>query len=314
MAMGGFVFGNESHKDTHAIGGVFGAAAAAGCAAGLNAQQMRWLLDYTAQQSSGINAWQRDTDHIEKAFVFGGMPARSGVTGAMLVQAGWTGVDDVFSGEDNFFQAYAPKADPSQLAEGLGTRFEIARTDIKKWTVGSPIQAPLDALELLIKANGIKAADVREVVIRLAPAVGSVVDNRAMPDVSVQHMAAVMLMDGTASFRAAHDRARMSEPATLAVRSKIRLVPDDELTKRLPARDAIVEVTLNDGRKLTQMVHAVRGTAANPMTREEVVAKARDLTAPVLGAATSERLIATVLAIESLSDIRGLRPLLQRSA
>jgi len=27
-------------------------------------------LDYTAQQSSGIRAWRRDTDHIEKAFVF----------------------------------------------------------------------------------------------------------------------------------------------------------------------------------------------------------------------------------------------------
>ena len=70
----------ETHKSTHSIGGIFGSGAAAGCAASLNAQQMRWLLDYTAQQSSGILAWRRDTDHIEKAFVFGGMPARNGVT------------------------------------------------------------------------------------------------------------------------------------------------------------------------------------------------------------------------------------------
>ena len=88
MAIGGVEFRNESHKSTHSIAGVFGAAAAAGCAAGLDAQQMRWLLDYTAQQSSGIAAWQRDTEHIEKAFVFGGMPARSGVTSALLVQVG----------------------------------------------------------------------------------------------------------------------------------------------------------------------------------------------------------------------------------
>jgi hypothetical protein len=40
---------------------------------------MRWALDYTAQQSSGIRAWRRDTDHIEKAFVFAGMPARNGI-------------------------------------------------------------------------------------------------------------------------------------------------------------------------------------------------------------------------------------------
>ena len=85
----------QTHKSTHSIGGVFGAAAAAACAAGLNPQQMRWLIDYTAQQCSGIAAWDRDSEHIEKGFVFGGMPARSGVTAALLVHTGWTGVDDV---------------------------------------------------------------------------------------------------------------------------------------------------------------------------------------------------------------------------
>ena len=64
----------NSHKLTYGIGGVFGAAAAAGCAASLDAQKMRWVLDYTAQQSSGIESFPRDTDHIEKGFIFGGMP------------------------------------------------------------------------------------------------------------------------------------------------------------------------------------------------------------------------------------------------
>src|SRR5262245_6805452 len=149
MAMGGVTFRNESHRSTHSIAGIFGAAAAAACAAGLAARQMRWVLDYTAQQSSGIAAWQRDTDHIEKGFVFGGMSARGGVTSALLVQSGWNGVDDIFAGADNFFLAYAPAADPATLVEKLGERYEITRTDIKKWTVGSPIQAPLDAVELL---------------------------------------------------------------------------------------------------------------------------------------------------------------------
>ena len=42
----------------------------------------------------------------------------------------------------------------------------------------------------------------------------------------------------------------------------------------MPNRVAIVEVTLNDGTKLTERVEAVRGTPENPMSREEVVAKA----------------------------------------
>ncbi len=38
-------------KETHNLVGTMGATAAAGCTAGLNAQQMRWLLDYAAQQA-----------------------------------------------------------------------------------------------------------------------------------------------------------------------------------------------------------------------------------------------------------------------
>ena len=96
VAMGGFEFSYESSLATHGIAGTFCASAAAAGVAGLDARQMRWVMDYATQQSSGIVAWRRDTDHIEKAFVFGGMTARNGVTAALLVKSGWTGVEDVF--------------------------------------------------------------------------------------------------------------------------------------------------------------------------------------------------------------------------
>jgi 2-methylcitrate dehydratase PrpD len=239
------------------------------------------------------------------------MPARDGVTAASLVQAGWTGVEDVFSGPDNFFMAHAPKGDPAKLVEGLGERYEVMRTDIKKWTVGSPIQAPLDALHGLIEAHGLKADQVREVVVRLAPTVGAVVDNREMPDVSLQHMVAVMLLDGTASFQAAHDRARMKDAAVLAEKAKVRLVADPALAARLPLRVAVVELTLVDGRRLENRVETVRGTAANPMSPDEVVDKARDLLAPTLGRALTERLIAATLGIEKVDALADLARLLQ---
>ncbi len=122
ISFGAIDFRNNSHKSTHAISSVFGAASAAGCAADLNAQQMRWLLDYTSQQSSGIGAWNRDTEHIEKAFVFAGMNARNGVTSALVVHAGFNGIDDIFSGVDNYFQAYAPNANTEELVSQLGER------------------------------------------------------------------------------------------------------------------------------------------------------------------------------------------------
>jgi 2-methylcitrate dehydratase PrpD len=291
---------------------VFGAAAAAGCAAALDPRQMRWLLDYTSQQSAGIRAWRRDTDHIEKAFVFGGMPARNGVTSALLVQSGWNGIEDIFTGADNFFDAYAPQAQRARLVDKLGEHYEIAQTDIKKWTVGSPIQAPLDAIEAIRGKHPFAAADVRRVSVRLAPSVANVVDNRDIPDICLQHMVAVMLIDKTVSFHAAHDKARMQDPAALRERAKVDLVRDDELTKLLPVRVTDVEIELADGTKLTERVTAVRGTPRNPMARGEVVDKARDLLAPVVGRAKAERLIETVYGIEAVADVRELRPLLQR--
>jgi 2-methylcitrate dehydratase PrpD len=97
------------------------------------------------------------------------------------------------------------------------------------------------------------------------------------------------------------------------VRAKVQLIGDEELEKLIPKRVAIVEVTLNDGTKLTERVEAVRGTPENPMSREEVVAKARDLIVPVLGATKCDALIDKLLNLENVKDIRELRPLLQRA-
>ena len=313
LTLGGLPYQMETHRSSHEIAGNFGAAAAAGCAAGLNAQQMRWLLDYAAQQASGIAAWERDTEHIEKSFVFAGIPARNGVTAALLIQLGGTGVEDILSGTDNFLMAFAPKADPAALIEKLGELYEVTRTNIKKWTVGSPIQAPLDALEILMKRRPFEADQVQKVMVRVATSEANTVNNREMPDICLQHMIAVMLIDKTASFRAAHDKPRMQDAGVLRQRAKVQLVPDEELERRYPRRETIVEVTLADGTRLTERVEAVRGTAENPMTRGEVVAKCRDLIAPVLGAATTAKLLERVLDLENMKNVRELRPLLQRT-
>ena len=309
IALGPSALAAEGHKSTFSIAGVFGAAAAAGCAANLNTQQMRWLLDYAAQQASGIEAWHRDTDHMENSFVLAGMPVRSGVTAALLVSSGWNGIDDIFSGPDNFLLAFAPQADPTKLVEQLGERFEVMRSDIKKWSVGMPIQAPLDALETLQTRYSIKPEQVLYVRVRLARSLEGPVDNSLIPDLCLQHLVAVMLKDGTVSFQAAHDKERMQDPAILELRSKVKLVSDEEFERRLPRWEATVEVMLADGTLLTQHVEAPRGTVENPMTRDEVATKARNLMEPVLGEAACKRLIQTVLRLEETQDIRELRPL-----
>ena len=103
----------------------------------------------------------------------------------------------------------------------------------------------------------------------------------------------------------------MQDPSVLQQRVKVQLVPDDDLEKLIPVRVAIVEVILNDGSRLTERVEHVRGTPENPMTSDEVLAKARELMIPVLGVTSTTKLIDRGMDLENLKDIRDLRPLLQ---
>jgi len=316
LALHPYDFRTVGHS-THSFGPTFGAAAAAGSLAGVNADQARWLLSYTAQQCSGISCWMRDEEHIEKAFDFGGMPARNGVAAAAMVSAGFTAVEDVFSGERNFFIAYdetrriGKPPEPQRLVEGLGTTFEIMNTNIKRWSVGSPIQAPLDSLLDLIRANGIKAGDVEKVTVRVAHQGANTTDNRSMPDINMQHMCAVMLLDGIVTFISSHDEKRMKHPKVVELKRRIELVGDDEMTRVIPSRQGIVELKLKNGRELRHHTKAVRGTAQNPMTRAEVDEKAYHLLAPILGKARARKLCDAVWALDRLSNMRKLRPLLR---
>ncbi|HXV79499.1 MAG TPA: MmgE/PrpD family protein [Candidatus Binatia bacterium] len=310
QSLDAYQFRNDGHS-THSFGPIFGAAAAAGALAGLREDQVRYLLSFTAQQASGVSCWMRDGEHVEKAFDFGGMPARNGVAAATMVAHGFSGVDDVFAGERNFFVAYGRKPDPAILAQGLGDTYEIMNTSIKRWSVGSPIQAPLDSLRDLIGKHKIKADDVERVVVRVAHQGANTVDNRAMPDICMQHMCAVMLIDGTVTFASSHDEKRTHDHKVLALRRRIELRGDDGLSAVMPSRQGIVEVRLRSGRKLRHHTKAVRGTAENPMTRAEVDEKSYDLMAPVLGNARARKLCDSVWKLEKVRDLRLLRPLLR---
>ncbi len=310
QALDAYQFREDGHS-THSFGPMFGAAAAAGALAGLHERQVRHLLSFTAQQASGLSCWMRDGEHIEKAFDFGGMPARNGVAAATMVAHGFTGVDDVFSGERSFFVAYGRKPDPTVLTRGLGTTYEILNTNIKRWSVGSPIQAPLDSLLDLIREHRLKADDMEKLLVRVAHQGANTVDNRAMPDICLQHMCAVMLIDGKVTFASSHDEKRMRDRRVLALRSHIELHGDDALSAAMPSRQAIVEVYLRGGRVLRHHTRAVRGTAENPMTRAEVDQKCYDLVAPVIGKRRARALCDRVWQIEKVVNVRDLRPVLR---
>lgn len=306
----GFSRPDTARHSSHSIGPLFGATAAAAALHRLSPRQVRHAFSYATQQASGVPFWQRDSEHVEKAFDFGGMGARNGMTAVALVVAGFTAVEDPFSGRHSFFTAFGEAPDPDILCDGLGERFEILNASIKKWCVGSPIQSILDAVTELVRTHDIRPEQIGSVTVTVPDDRIHIIDNRTMPAVCAQHLAALALVDGTITFDSAHDLGRMSDPAVLAIRGKISLLPSAELTVARPARQAIVEIGLSGRKTVRHHAKAVRGTPDNPMDVGEVTAKAEDLILPIIGKARAEALIAAVLSLETLGAASELAPLL----
>lgn len=293
------------------IGGTMGATAAAGCVARLGEEEIRHLLSCGAQQASGVMTYARDTEHVEKAFIFGGMTARNGVTAATLVQSGYTGVLDVFDGPGNFLIAYAESPKREELTAELGSRYEVKLTNIKKYCVGFPIQSALEALTMLMAEHKLKADEIEAITARIGESGARTVNDREMPDINLQYIFAVTLLDGKCTFEAAHSFERMKEPSVVALKKRVTLIGDPELTHARPEGQSIVQVVTRDGRKLEKRAVTFKGRSDNPLTTDEVHEKAEELLEPVLGRARTKELIDVVDRLETVASMRDLRPLLK---
>lgn len=309
-AMGGIDARGMHGHATHTIGPMFGATAAAAALCRLDDRQVRHCLAYTAQQASGVTSWVRDSEHVEKAFVFGGAGARNGVTSALFVQSGMTGEEDAFAGDWNFLDVFCPRNDElNEWVASLGSHFEITITNIKKFPVGSPIQAAAEAMTSLVTRHAIQPGSVEHVEVRLPPNGAGIVNARSMPDVNCQYCMAVILLDGgKLTFEATHTYERMQDPRIVELVAKINLVGDPSFADLERQRPATVRITTN-GQVHEQHVPAVRGTADNPMTRQEVEEKALDLLTSVYGPKRAGATVKAFLSLEA-ARVRGLRPLL----
>ena len=130
-----------------------------------------------------------------------------------------------------------------------------------------------------------------------------------MPDICVQHLLAVMLQDGTVTFKSAHDFKRMADSRVLALRSRVEAVGVPELTDVERRWRCVMEIRLKDGRALNHQTMAAKGSYENPLTPDEENEKALDLIAPVLGQARAQALLTALWNFDQLKDVRALRRL-----
>ena len=305
----GFRFHQAFEPRSTSFGATFGSAAAAGALAELDDLHLRYLISYAAQQASGSRAWVGDDDHIEKAFDYAAMPARNGVTAALLIQSGFTGNRDVLEGDQGIIKTYAP-CDPAKILSELGQRFTITSCLVKKYPVGSPMMETVDATLALLSKQAINPEQIEKVTVRIPESGARTVNNRHMPDVNVQFMVSAILLEGKLTFEMAHDYERFQNPRVLALKDKVQLVGDNEMERSGHRFQGLVEVTLKDGQTLREHVINCRGRPENPMSPDEVEKKAAWLMEPILGKKNVDQIIDSIRRIESLTSTRELTKLM----
>lgn len=295
----------RSSLSCHAFGPLFGAGFSSGSLMGFDAERYLIVLNYLAQEASGLTTWRLDGAHTLKSYVFAGMPASNGVKAAAMVEAGFTGSGDVLNPSNrNFFEAISPHAKPENLYVGLRDIYKILETDIKKYSVGFPIAAPLSALEDILARTGLEPDEIEAIRIRYLSDWYKVIgDENRMPDLNLRHCMAATVVEGSLTFDASHDINRMADPAIQAVGKRITFIDAEPGQDRFEAR---IEI---DARGQTfnasQGLH-VLGRKENPMTTEQVHEKAVELFSTVISEKAARRAIEIVHDIEKEPDLSRL--------
>jgi len=272
-----------SNLSTHHTGGLFGALAAGLRLSPCPASLAPAAFSYAVQHAGGATTWLRDTRHVEKAVVFGGLPARSALFCLELAQLGFSGVADPFSGSPSFFETFSDHSQPELVLTRLDRPgAAIQQTCIKRYPVGMPIQAACEAVETLLRSMGTvqQGTVFTSVLVELPAEKAHVVDNRPMADINCQHVVATQLVTGAVDFAELHDL-REASPETASVRNivQLRAAPDLDADRNGfgTTRIARVSVTVRGGETHEATVVHPMGSPTNPLGWDGLRLKAREV-------------------------------------
>jgi aconitate decarboxylase len=308
-------------KGWHSPGifGPFAASVAAGVVLGLDADQQFHALGIAGTQASGLMAAQ-----------FGSMVkrmqcaknAQSGLYAALLAAEGFTGIADVFEqeygGYCTTFSQTKDGFDLNELSDGLGSRWETMRIDLKRHAALGTNFAAMDAVEELMNETGLKAADVEEVIVHATQGTVSHGGWQYEPtgltsaQMNLGFCIAMQLTEGEVFVdqMVEHNIAR-PDLVDLANRVKAVRDPDRERKGRNYARGADVEVRLKDGRVLRRVVDFFVGSHHRPMTEAQIVAKFRKVASKTLPAESIAKIEEIVWSLDRASSVGPLTHILR---
>jgi 2-methylcitrate dehydratase PrpD len=160
--------GSQFYHGMHptALCGVFGAAAAAAIACGLNRDAMVRALGIAGTQASGLTEWRADGSWIKR--LHPGRAAQSGVLAARLAGEGFTGPATIFEGKGGFFNAFSfgEPIEAECMTRDLGKRHAALETALKPYPCCRFEHGAID-LALEARAAGLAATDIEAVDIRI---------------------------------------------------------------------------------------------------------------------------------------------------
>jgi 2-methylcitrate dehydratase PrpD len=293
----------------------FGIAAGIGKILGLDAQRLAWAEGTAGSCAAGLlECW---VDGTQTKFLHSGFAAQSGLTAALLADAGVSGPPNVFEGRFGLFASHLQEASVpknfGRIGDGLGTHWESRNSSFKPFPTAHVLHPYVSAI-LRLRAQGVRAADVVRIECPVAEFNVSIVcepvaektapATQAHCRVCLQYTMAEALYAGSLGKNAYSEAMRLN-PEVLALARKVEYVVDPAFPG--PGRfKGAVRVTLNDGRVLEEIEEYNRGSAENPMSDAELRAKFDDNAGGFLSAAQRDRLAQAIAGLEGLSDTRTL--------
>ena len=240
--------GSQFYHGVHptALCGVFGAAAAAGVAIGLDHDALVRAFGIAGTQACGLTEWRADGSWIKR--LHPGRAASNGVLAARLAREGFTGPATIFEGENGFINAfsYGEPLDVEALTRGLGETWHGLGTAIKSYPC---CRFEHGAIDLAIQAHreGIAAASIVAVAIRIyrtdVLSYHHVPRNPVDAQFNVPYGVAVALARGKVTL-ADFTEAAIRAPDVLALAQRVTVTEDDEYTRCYP-QDYWIEMKLD---------------------------------------------------------------------
>jgi 2-methylcitrate dehydratase PrpD len=265
-----------------AILGAMGAAAGVAAAMGQNKAQIRDTLGVAGSMASGIIEYLADGTWTKR--LHPGWAAQAGLRAAQLGAAGFRGPATVFEGTHGLFSAFASSIEPdfAPLTGELGSRWEAARVAFKPYACGTMTQPYVDCA-VRLRRQGVRPEDIRSIVCEVGE--GTVhrlweplADKQRPPTAyaakfSSPYCGAAGLIHGDAGLAQFTEDA-VRDPRALALAGKVSYVvdPDNEYPANYTGH---IRAELTDGRVVEERQGQLRGGTREPISREDLLAKAR---------------------------------------